>query len=233
MQFLFLITARAGSKGIPKKNSKLLNGKPLICYSIELARKFSEDEHICVSTDDKEIIEIARSLNLEVPFIRPTDLATDEASSYDVIKHALHFYKAKGKKYDGLVLLQPTSPLRLKKHLQEAMSLFNDKVDMIVGVKETKSNPYNLLFETNSEGYLKKVIESDNYTRRQDVPKVFEVNGAIYIYNVTALEQKNIKEFEKKLPLLMASENSVDIDTPLDWMWTEFLLINKIVELDF
>lgn len=233
MDFLFLITARGGSKGIPKKNIKLLNGKPLIQYSIELAREFVKDENICVSTDDAEIISIVEKLNLKVPFVRPAELANDNAGSNEVILHALNFYKNKKRCFDAIVLLQPTSPLRLKKHITEAISLYNDSIDMVVSVKETKSNPYNMLFETNKRGFLKKVIDVKDYSRRQDTPVVFEINGAIYIYNVKSLEEKSIINFDKKLPYLMPMENSVDIDVTIDWEWAEFLLERKIVKLDY
>ncbi len=233
MNFLFLITARGGSKGILKKNIKHLCGKPLISYTVEIARQFVTDEHICVSTDDNEIIEEVEKLKLKVPFVRPSNLATDNAGSNEVIMHALNFYIKKNINYDGIVLLQPTSPLRLKKQITEALAKFSKSIDMLVSVKETKSNPYNLLFETNENGYLKKVINSQNYSRRQDAPTVYEVNGAIYIYNITSLIEKSITEFEKKMPYIMPNENSVDIDTMVDWYWAEFLLEKNIVKLDY
>ena len=233
MNFLFLITARGGSKGIPKKNIKFLMGKPLIQYSIEIARKFASDENICVSTDDIEIINEVEKLNLKVPFLRPAHLATDTSGSNEVILHALSFYKNNGKDFDGVILLQPTSPLRLKKHILESISLFNKDIDMVVSVKETKSNPYNLLYDINENGFLKKVIDSKDYSRRQDTPKVFEINGAVYIYNAISLEKKVFSDFYKKIPYIMPSENSVDIDTAIDWAWTEFLLEKNIVKLDY
>ena len=106
MKTLFLIPARGGSKGIPRKNIKELNGKPLIQYSIDVARRLTGDENICVSTDDREIIEVVEKSGLEVPFIRPESLAADTATTNDVICHALNFYKDKGTAYDNIVLLQ-------------------------------------------------------------------------------------------------------------------------------
>jgi CMP-N,N'-diacetyllegionaminic acid synthase len=232
-ELLFLIPARGGSKGLPGKNIKKLNGKPLIHYSIELARQFTSDENICVSTDDPEIKKTVEAINLMVPFLRPSDLANDEASTHVVVMHALNFYISINKNYKGIVLLQPTSPLRLKKHLAEAIQQFNQDTDMVVGVKETKSNPFTVLVQVDENGYLKKLNQESNITRRQDAPKVFEINGAIYIYNITALQSNLLNSSQTKKIYTMPIENSVDIDTQLDWQWAEFLLNNQIVKLDY
>jgi CMP-N,N'-diacetyllegionaminic acid synthase len=231
--FLFLIPARGGSKGLPRKNIKPLFGKPLIHYSIDIARQFTTDDCICVSTDDAEIKASVESIKLRVPFIRPLELATDEANSHDVVMHALDYYASKGRSFKGIVLLQPTSPLRLKKHLAEAMQLLSKDVDVVLGVKETKSNPHSVLVEKDSYGFLKKIMPESSITRRQDAPKVYEINGAVYIYNTDSLKKQNSFPLERKMPYIMPSENSADIDTLLDWQWTEFLLENKIVKLDY
>lgn len=231
---LFLITARGGSKGIPNKNIKSLGGKPLINYSIEYARNFVSDAFICLSTDSESIANEARKTGLEVPFLRPSELATDEATSNDVILHALKHYNNKIN-LKKVVLLQPTSPFRLKEHLQRALNIFDDfeKTDMVVGVKTTKTNPYQVLFEENKNGFLQKVLNSSNYSRRQDFPKVFEINGAIYVYKVDSLLGKPIAEFEDVRYLEMPALNSVDIDYPIDWQWAEFLLKNNLIEFDY
>jgi CMP-N,N'-diacetyllegionaminic acid synthase len=229
---LFLITARGGSKGLPGKNIKPLMGKPLINYSIDLARKFVKDEYICLSTDSKEIIDVAEKNGLKVPFTRPAELATDTAGSYDVIKHALDHYENK-LQIDRLVLFQPTSPFRLKKHVDECLSQYTSDYDMLVAVKATKANPYQLLYTENKDGYIEKLMKGADYERRQDMPKVYQINGAIYIYNVASLEQKNIKEFKKIKHYEMPELNSVDIDEPLDWNWAEFLLEKKIIKFDY
>jgi N-acylneuraminate cytidylyltransferase len=231
METLFLITARGGSKGIPKKNIKILNGKPLIQYSLEIARQFTEDSDICISTDDAEIIDCCQKLNYHCPFVRPSELATDEASSKDVILHALDFYKSKNKIYKNVVLLQPTSPLRLKEHVKSALELFHESIDLVIGVKITKSNPYQLLYQLNQQGNLEKVMNAGNYDRRQDMPTIYEVNGAVYVYNYNSLMNKRDVSILK--PLVMPAINSVDIDDPLDWSWAEFLMEKKLVKLDY
>src|SRR4051812_49026161 len=152
MKTLFVIPARGGSKGIPGKNIKLLNGKTLIAYSLEYARLFVGDDDICVSTDSKGIADLVTSMNYKIPFMRPAHLASDTAGSYEVLLHALEAYEKKNGSYDLMVLLQPTSPFRKKEHLTQAMELMKPGIDMVVSVKESEANPYYNLFEKNSKG---------------------------------------------------------------------------------
>jgi len=229
MKALYLIPARGGSKGIPGKNIKLLNQKPLINYSIDVARALTSDENICVSTDDAEIIKVVSDHGLKVPFVRPPELATDNAGSYEVCLHALDFYAAAGIEYDVLVLLQPTSPFRTPQQVNEAMSLYHRDLQMVVGVKETASNPYYVLFEENAEGYLVK-SKTGNFIGRQNCPKVWEYNGAIYIINVKELRKYSLSDFRKVKKYVMDEFTSVDIDTPLDWDWAEFLLERGMIK---
>jgi CMP-N,N'-diacetyllegionaminic acid synthase len=225
MQALFIIPARGGSKGIPGKNIKLLNGKPLLHYSIEYARIFTGDENICLSTDDNKIIACAQTVGLVVPFIRPEALATDESGTYGVLQHAWNYYHKLGKNYDTIVLLQPTSPLRKPNHLQEALALFSAQTDMVVSVKESKANPYYNLFEEDGEGFLTISKGKGNYTRRQDIPKVYEYNGAIYIINTTSLmNKKSFSEFTAIRKFVMEDSFSVDLDTQEDWDLAEYKL---------
>ena len=221
---LFLIPARGGSKGIPGKNIKALDGKPLIGYAIDAAKEVVPDEQICVSTDSKKIIEVVEDLGLKVPFLRPEKLATDEAGTEGVIKHALEFYESKGDFFEYVVLLQPTSPFRTSKHIKEAIKLVTGKEDMVVSVKETKANPYYVLFEE-KDGFLSKSKNGD-FVRRQDCPKVFELNGAIYIIKVDSLNKKTMKGFDRIVKYEMSEEDSLDIDTPLDWKIAEIMIKN-------
>ncbi len=162
----------------------------MIYYTIDAARGVVAYENICVSTDDIGIKNVTEQYGLEVPFIRPEYLATDTASSQDVILHALDFYKEqKGKNYLRLCLLQPTSPFRSCDHIIGALNLWEDELDMVVFVKKSKSSPYTTLFEENALGLLKKSKEG-NFTRRQDVPLVWEYNGALYLMNIEALRNK-------------------------------------------
>ena len=221
-----IIPARGGSKGIPGKNIKLLNDKPLIAYTIDAAKEVTLNDHIIVSTDSEEIKRVAEDLGLKIPFLRPPHLATDEANSYDVVMHAVDYLFNKWITPNPIILLQPTSPFRNANHIEEALSLYTDDIDMVVSVTETKSNPYYSLFEENKEGFLQKSKEGD-FTRRQDCPKVWEYNGAIYIMNLNSLKSGSIGDFKKIKKYEMAEENSLDIDTPLDWMIAETIIKSR------
>ena len=228
MKLLFVIPARGGSKGIPGKNIKPLNGKPLIYYSIDLARLFTGDENICVSSDSAEIIDCVEQIGLNVPFIRPFDIATDTSGTYEVLQHAVKYYISKGIKYDALILLQPTSPFRKKKHLNESLALFSEHLDMVVSVKESKANPYYNLFEENKEGLLNISKGNGQYNRRQDVPSVYEYNGSIYIINAKSLQSKNsFREFTAVRKYLMEDPYSIDLDTLDDWDYAEHRMKKK------
>ncbi len=226
MKPLVVIPARGGSKGVPRKNIKLLNGKPLIQYTIEAAKGVFSDEHICVSTDDEEIKSVVEELGLTVPFIRPKHLASNTAGMYEVLLHAVEFYESKGYYPDILILLQATSPFRAAQHLQEALALYDTTCEMVVSVKETKSNPYYILREENEQGWLVKSKEG-NFIRRQDCPKVYELNGAIYIINLEVLKSKPILDFVKMRKYEMDEMSSHDIDNPIDWVVAEALIKTK------
>ncbi len=226
-RILCVIPARGGSKGIPHKNIKELAGKPLIYYSIDIARQIVDDTDICVTTDDNEIIETVKQIGLNVPFIRPAELASDQSGTYEVLLHALQHYENQGICYDILLLLQPTSPFRLKKHIEEALSLYNEDCDMVVSVKESPSNPYYNLFEENPTGYLQIAKGEGKFTRRQDAPKVWEYNGSIYVINIQSLKRMPLSDFSKRIKYPMDDIFSVDIDTPLDWLMAESILKSK------
>jgi CMP-N,N'-diacetyllegionaminic acid synthase len=223
---LFLIPARGGSKGLPRKNILSLAGKPLIQFSIEAARGVVGDEHICVSTDDPGIISVVRDQGLEVPFIRPHDLATDTSGSREVILHALMFYEEQGKSYGRICLLQPTSPLRTSKHIKEAFELWEDGLDMVVSVKNSKSNPYFNLFEE-EDGFLWP-SKKGNFTRRQDAPDIWEYNGAIYLISSTRIKQNRFSDFCKIRKYEMDASVSTDIDSQADFDLVEKTINSRI-----
>lgn len=224
MNILYLIPARGGSKGLPGKNIKQLNGKPLVYYTVDAAREVGNDADICVSTDDEVIATVVKQYGLEVPFLRPGEIATDYATSEQVIDHAISFYESIGKRYEYVVLLQPTSPLRTGQHLRDALSLINTTTEIIVSVKETDANPYYVLFEENELGILEKSKDA-NFTRRQDCPKVFELNGAIYIINIVKLKSKGLSKLQK-VKYVMDKKSSIDIDDDIDFKLAEVILIN-------
>lgn len=228
MKTLYLIPARAGSKGLPGKNTKLLGAKPLVQYSIEFAlQNLREGDELCITTDDEDVITIANKMEVSIPFRRPEEFATDTASSYDVIKHALEFYENLGICFDVILLLQPTSPFRTQEDFHQLIESYDKDTDMVVSVKNSKENPYFTLFEENSDGYLKKSKES-NFQRRQDCPPVYAYNGSMYLINTKSFKTSSLGEFKKIKKIIMPDERSIDIDTFADWNLAEFYLKNKI-----
>lgn len=227
MKYLVIIPARGGSKGIPHKNIKPLNGKPLIYYTIDCARSICDDEDICVSTDDAEIISVVEKYGLKAPFVRPAELASDTAGTYEVLLHALNFYEKQGRHYDAVVLLQNTSPFRKIEQVKEALKLYSNDVDMIVSVKECPANPYYCVFEEDSNGYLHVCKGDGNIFRRQDAPKVYEYNGAIYIMNAEKLKTTHMHKMQKRVKYVMDDLSSFDLDTMWDWQMAEGIIVHK------
>ena len=227
MKILVIIPARGGSKGIPHKNIKPLNAKPLIHYTIDEARKIVGDEDICVSTDDLEIIKSVEGYGLKVPFIGPKELATDTAGTYEVLVHALDFYEKQDRHYDAVLLLQNTSPFRRTEQIKEALALYNDNIDMVVSVKECAANPYYCVFEEDNNGYLHICKGDGNIFRRQDAPKVYEYNGAIYIMNAEKLKTTPMHKMQKRVKYVMDDLSSFDLDTMWDWQMAESIINQK------
>ncbi|MBR5824712.1 MAG: acylneuraminate cytidylyltransferase family protein [Paludibacteraceae bacterium] len=221
---LFVIPARGGSKGLPGKNIKGLCGKPLIAYSVDVAREFVDDKHICVSTDSEEIKQVVESYGLSVPFLRPNYLATDTASTNDVLVHVVNFFKEQGCEYKKLVLLQPTSPLRTSQDVQGAMNLYRDDIDMVVSVM--KSHAPAVLCSENEEGFV-ELVYNKNAAGRQQLQDMYEFNGAVYVINVKALLDKGLSKFTKRVKYVMSKEHSVDIDDVYDFYQVETIIKNR------
>ncbi|MCM1076509.1 MAG: acylneuraminate cytidylyltransferase family protein [Bacteroides sp.] len=221
---LFIIPARGGSKGIPRKNIKELCGKPLINYSIEVARSIAPDSHIIVSTDDDEIREVAEATGLPVNYRRPESLGGDRTGSREVILDVMDWADNNGIEYDKVVLLQPTSPMRTVEDVTGCLKLYNDKTDMVVSVTEAACNPYYDCFETGADGTLMISKGDGHFTRRQDAPKAWQYNGAVYVINPDSIRKMALGEFPRRIPYEMPRSRSVDLDTPIDWMITETLM---------
>jgi CMP-N-acetylneuraminic acid synthetase len=231
MNPLVIIPARGGSKSIPHKNIKELGGKPLICYAIDVARKFTTDENICVSTDDDAIIKVVEDYGLKVPFKRPDSLATDNAGTNGVLLHALDFYEKQGRKIDVIVLLQATSPFRRVEDVIESVKLYDDSIDMVTSVMPAKCNPYYDGFEDNAEGLLSISKGDGTIERRQDAPNVWQQNGAVYVINLEQLKAKGLGGMKRIRKYVMDEIHSVDLDNILDWKIAEIMLNDKLVEL--
>ena len=221
---LVVIPARGGSKGLPGKNIKDLCGKPLIAYSIDVARAITSDENICVSTDDQKIIDTVEQYGLKVPFVRPAEYATDTATTNDVLLHAVDFYEKQGRHFDKLLLLQPTSPLRTVDEVKEAMGLYSEDIDMVVSV--TISHAPAVLCNDNDFGFV-ELVYNKNASGRQELPTFYEFNGAIYVINIKALKEKGLGRFNRRVKYVMSKETSVDIDDIYDFMLIETIIKSK------
>lgn len=222
---LWLIPARGGSKEIPGKNVRPFCGRPLVCRAADQALECAgADDEVVVSTDSGEIRDAALSCGDIVPFMRPDYLASDTASSYDVIMHALSFFRDRGIVFRKVVLLQPTSPLRTIDDIRAALALWRPGADMVVSVCEARTNPYYNAFETGPDGMLHISKGDGSFTRRQDAPEVWEYNGAVYVMTVASLEKGPMSSFRRIIPSPMPASRSVDLDTPTDWLIAESIM---------
>ena len=225
MTFIGFIFARSGSNGLPGKNVKLFSGKPLIAWSIEQALSIKDIKRLIVSTDSPEIAEISLSYGAEVPFIRPEELATDNASEILAWKHALTFVNNHEIFYDAMVSIPATSPLRIPQDIQRCIDLYKEtNADVVVTYSEAYRNPYFNMVKKNQNGTVGLVNQPDKiFTRRQDVPIVFDLNTIAYVVNAAYI-LKHDSIFEGSVyGLEIPVERSIDIDTQFDFDYAEFL----------
>jgi len=225
-KILAIIPARGGSKGLPRKNIKNLAGKPLIAWTIESALKSRYLDRVIVSTEDKEIAKIARRYGAEV-IERPKKLATDKAETIKVIFHVLRSLKKENYTPEIIILLQPTSPLRSMNDVDKAIEYFlKNGCESVVSVYEFEHSPY-WTFEIKKR-YLTPIFGWKYFKiRRQDLPKIYIPNGAIFIADVEILEKYKSFYTHKTLPYIMPVERSVDIDNEIDFKLAELILQNK------
>lgn len=219
MRYLGIIPARAGSKGIPKKNMTLLNGHPLIWHTINSAQKSQLRNSLFLTSESNEIIDYCRSLGLVVEYRRPDALATDEATVVDVIIHCIEHLVSKRQKPEAIVLLQPTSPLRTPEEIDAALRIFEQQnLNSLVGVNVMREHPYECISGSFNGGwsYLKK--PQTHVTRRQDFQeKFFYINGAMYIVNTDYfIEHRRFVTEGETFLFEMSQGNAIDIDEPID-----------------
>lgn len=223
MRVLAIIPARGGSKGVPGKNIKLLGGKPLIVYSIEQAIASNSFSKIIVSTDDEAIVKIVINYGVEVPFVRPAELADDTATSIAVVQHAIDFLESQNEFFDAVCLLQPTSPFREKSFINKAIAKFSTTdSDALVSVLPVphEYNPH-WVFEADANGMLQIATgEKEIITRRQELPKAFFRDGAIYLTKTVFIKKGTF--YGEKLGYIESNPNLyVNIDTMEDWLEAE------------
>lgn len=229
MRNLAIIPARSGSKGLKDKNIKILAGKPLIAHSISAAIESGIFDEIFVSTDSAKYAEIAKQWGAHVPFLRDTILATDSASTWDVVKSALRLYESNGETFDLVTLLQPTSPLRTNLDIIGAFNLFNKlNANAVISVCEMDHSPLwsNTIGDDLS---LVNFIDSDvSKFPRQSLPTYYRLNGAIYILKVDYLFNTKSIYDEKCYAYIMDKKHSIDIDDEYDLIMADSLLSRDI-----
>lgn len=219
---LALITARGGSKGLPGKNIRPLAGKPMLAWTIEAALAAQAPDRVVLSSDDEDIMAVARAHGCEVPFVRPAALASDTCGSLDVALHALDSLDGG---FDTLVLLQPTSPLRLAGDIDQACRVFERSgAPSCASVCAAHPAPQ-WIFSTGADGRLQPVLDMPGgAVRRQDLPDYWALNGAIYIADVDWLRHEKRFVSPQTVPYVMPKQRSVDIDDLVDFQLAEVLL---------
>jgi len=237
MKILVTICVRGGSKGVKNKNIKKILDKPLIQYTIETAKKWGKADRIICSSDSEKIIEIAKKAGANAPFIRPSFLAGDNVGKINVIRHAAvkseEIFK---EKYDIIVDLDVTAPIRKTKDLDNCLKIFKEKKpDVVFSVVPSRKNPYFNMVEEKKDGFVKLVKPLDkSVIRRQDTPKVYDMNASIYFYKRDFLFDKKtdvVTSTDKAAVYVMDDISAVDIDNEKDFRYIEFLIKNKVVRL--
>lgn len=225
---LGIIPARGGSKTIPRKNLRMLAGKPLIAWTIEEAQKSKYLDRLILSSEDSEIIVTAQKWGCEVPFIRPVELAQDDTPGIESVIHAIYTIK---EKYDYIVLLQPTSPLRNASDIDDCIHhCIHEEAAICVSVCAVDKSPYWMHTLTDKHRLYPLMPKLTAAARRQDLPKVYAENGAIYVAKVDHLLARKDFISEETLAYIMPAERSQDIDSEIDFILCEILLsICKII----
>ena len=223
---LGVITARGGSKGLPGKNIRPLLGKPLIAWSIEHGKESHYIDAVVVSTDDEAIARIARASGAEVPFMRPAELASDTATTVDTLVHALDFLDARGRHYDILVLLEPTSPLREATDIDRALEalLANPKAESIVGVARVDATHPAFLVRLD-DGFIRPYApQAFGVQRRQDLDDLFFFEGSVYAAYTASLRTRRGFYHEATLPFVVPKYKSFEVDELVDFVVVEALM---------
>lgn len=218
-----IICARGGSKGVPRKNVRMIAGHPLIAHTIRHAKDSGVFENVIVSSDDDEILVVAKKYGAE-PLRRPAELATDEAGALPAIEHALAEAEKKSGRYDVVVVLQATSPIRLPSDIVVAVNILEkNAANNVLSVNAEPASPYYTLIEKNNTGGY-ALSKSSDIVRRQDTPKVYEINGSIYVWDRDYLLAHKNPLNDKTEIYPMPKERSVDIDTEFDFKIATFLM---------
>jgi CMP-N,N'-diacetyllegionaminic acid synthase len=226
MQVVAVITARGGSKSVPRKNIAVVGGKPLLAWTLEAALQANKLSRIILSTDDSEIAAVGREWGAEVPFMRPEELSGDLSPSIPVLWHAIDWLESnQGTVPSHVLLLQPTSPLRTGEDIDNAMALLQEKhADSVVSVSESKSHPY-LAKVLGPDGRLSDFNKpSEGYLARQTLPSSYHLNGAIYLARREVIRRRGTFFTDSTYGYVMPQERSLDVDTPWDLFMADLIL---------
>ncbi len=225
-KILGVITARGGSKGIPRKNIKDLGGKPLIAYTIEACKDSKLITHLILSSDDKEIINVARQYNVDVPFVRPKELAEDTTKHLPVLQHAVQFMEDKlGIKFDYVVNLQPTSPFRLPEDVDGCIEKLSEtNADSALAMVEVDDNHPIKMKKIVDGRVLPFSVPEPEGMRRQEFPPAYKRSGAVYVFQRNNLLEKNREYGDDLVAYIVPKERSIDIDNELDWIKAEYMI---------
>ncbi|OJV21652.1 MAG: hypothetical protein BGO30_02840 [Bacteroidetes bacterium 41-46] len=230
---LWLVTARAGSKGIPNKNIKELNGIPLMSYRIMTALSLSPRENVWVSTDSIEYCEVAKKWGAQVPFLRPNELSSDESSSVDVVLHAMNYAETIGRKFNYIGLLEPTSPFVYIEDILAAINQLksNEEYKTVIAVRESRPNT---MFIQDKAEYLDKISERICEMKnigRKNFKMEITPSGGFYIAKWSYFLKTRNFYTSKSTSYLLPEESSLEIDELIDWLWAEFLIEKKIIDI--
>ena len=222
-RIIAFIPARGGSKGVKKKNIRELAGKPLIEYTIQAALESNYIDRVVVSTDSEEIAEVASSCGAEIPYMRPQKLAEDTTTTLDVVLHGIAHIEGM-REYDSLILLQPTQPLRTAADIDGAIECFYcGGGKSLVSISEVEEHPI-LMRTVDDEGRLRRLMDVSSTVRRQDMPMIYKVNGAIYINRIAEIDE-NTSFNDNEIGYRMEKSHSVDIDELSDFALAEYYLM--------
>ena len=219
---LAVIPARGGSKGVPRKNIRVVVGKPLIAWTIEAAKKSKYIDRLILSSEDQEIIEIAKNWGCDVPFVRPLEIAQDNTPGIDPILHAIKEVPG----FDYVMLLQPTSPLRSTKDIDLSLEkcLYED-APSCVSVTIPDKSPY-WMYTLNDDHQLIPLLSAENYSTRQSLPMAYALNGAVYVAKVSFIVKGRSFVGQGTTAYIMPKERSIDIDDEIDFKMFEVLIEN-------
>lgn len=225
MEILAIIPARGGSKGVPRKNIRPLNGKPLIAYTIEEAKKSKYISRVIVSTEDQEIADISKTYGADIPFMRPLELASDLSPSFDTIIHAINWLSEnEGYKPEYICLLQCTTPLKRVDDIDGIIKkLLSTGMDGAITVCESESHPY--WMQTFDGDRMQNFVSQElQVLRRQDLPSVYKLNGVAWVVKTAALLSEKSLMVKNRTGYVMGALESVDIDTDMDFKYAEMLI---------